>query len=138
MKQIVTPWSDAGVGEAMGWAYERRRGTAIIDTPNGIMVVKQGNAPFLLPGGGAKKYESRFNATVRELREEVGLTPYYIQFLFEFKKSKVFLVRAKGIPKPHHEISQIAYYTPQSNVRLSVDTRRIVDTFLDLKKKYQS
>ena len=72
----------------VGHAYERRRGTAIIDTPNGIIVVKQGSAPFLLPGGGARKYESRFTATMRELKEEIGLTPYYFKFLFEFKKSK--------------------------------------------------
>ena len=53
----------------------RHRGTAIVDTPNGILVASGRKKIFLLPGGGTerKKKESRRKAAIRELREETGL-----------------------------------------------------------------
>lgn len=36
----------------------RRRGTAIVDTPKGILVVSNDCTHFLLPGGDARRDES--------------------------------------------------------------------------------
>ncbi len=110
-------------------AYERRRGTAIINTPKGILVVRQGNARFLLPGGGVKTGESRLEAAVRELREETGLNAYDVHFLFQHQKSKVFLIWANGIPTPRREISQIGFYSPGSTLPLSVNTKSIIEKY---------
>ena len=115
----------------MPGAYERKRGTAIIDTPQGILVVRQGRARFLLPGGGVKTGESRLEAAVRELREETGLIAYEVRFLFEYQKSKVFLIKADGTPRPRHEIGQIGYYTRDSSIPLSWNTKQIIEKYWD-------
>jgi 8-oxo-dGTP pyrophosphatase MutT (NUDIX family) len=39
--------------------FKRRRGTAIVDTLRGILVVSHDNRTFYLPGGGAEKGESQ-------------------------------------------------------------------------------
>lgn len=113
----------------MPGAYERKRGTAIIDTHQGILVVRQVSARFLLPGGGVKSGESRLEAAVRELREETGLLAYEVRFLFEHQKSKVFLIKANGTPRPGHEISQIGYYTRDSSIPLSWNTKQIIERY---------
>jgi len=46
---------------------KRRRGTAIVGTSRGILVVAGRNKLSVLPGGGANKEESRTEAVVREL-----------------------------------------------------------------------
>jgi 8-oxo-dGTP diphosphatase len=118
----------------MDGAYDRKRGTAIIDTPQGILVVRQGQARFLLPGGGVKNSESRLEAAVRELREETGLFAYEVHFLFEYHQSKVFLIKTNGIPHPKHEISQIGYYTHDSTLPLSYNTKSIIENYWTMKK----
>jgi 8-oxo-dGTP pyrophosphatase MutT (NUDIX family) len=116
-------------------AYERRRGTAIVDLPEGILVTQQGHAKFLLPGGGARPGESRLQAAVRELKEETGLDAFATLFLFQYQRSKVFLVKTTGIPQHHHEISHIDYYTKGSTIPLSVSTQKIIDQYLNLKER---
>ncbi len=44
---------------------KRRKGVAIVDTNKGILVVAGRSKKFILPGGGAKKWESRKKATIR-------------------------------------------------------------------------
>jgi 8-oxo-dGTP pyrophosphatase MutT (NUDIX family) len=116
----------------MAGAYERRRGTALIDTPKGILVVRQGRARFLLPGGGARKGESRLEAAIRELREETGLIAYDVHFLFEHQRSKVFLVKANGTPHSRNEISQIGYYTRDALIPLSSNTKLIIEKYWNM------
>jgi 8-oxo-dGTP pyrophosphatase MutT (NUDIX family) len=62
----------------------RRRGTAIVDTKQGILVTAGSNKVFLLPGGGANQNESRISAAIRELREETGLKTLHAKFLFRY------------------------------------------------------
>ncbi|HVB95765.1 MAG TPA: NUDIX domain-containing protein [Nitrososphaerales archaeon] len=104
--------------------YTRRRGTAIVDTPNGILVVSLDGSNFTLPGGGAHRDESRREAAIRELMEETGMKAVDLTHLFEFmggmhkgprggtfrNAHKVFLVTATGTPEPGLEVKRVAYY----------------------------
>jgi 8-oxo-dGTP diphosphatase len=123
----------------------RRRGTAIVETEEGILVTAGKNKVFLLPGGGANGGESRIEAAMRELREETGIKPYYVRYLFRHRgrvsKSHghgyfqdhhtVCLVKAKGIPAPRHEIKYVAYY---KRVRISGTTKEIIEKYYSYKK----
>jgi 8-oxo-dGTP diphosphatase len=61
---------------------KRRRGTAIVETSRGILVVAGRNGLHILLGGGANEGESRTEAVVRELKEETGLIATEVRFLF--------------------------------------------------------
>jgi len=127
--------------------HRRRRGTAIVDTPKGILVTSGRHKVFLLPGGGAEKWESRRKAAIRELREETGLIAIDSQFLFKYvgrvhkdyrgghfqDHHKVFLIKAKGDAKARYEVKYIAYYKPGSDIKLSGITKEIIDKYLEFK-----
>ncbi len=120
----------------------RRRGTAIVDTPNGILVVSKDGKNFLLPGGGAWRNETEKDATIRELREETGLETLDIADLFDFKglthrqarggpfrnAHRVFRVTATGTPEPREEITGVAYYDG-SGPKLSYSAQKIIDRY---------
>ena len=128
---------------------KRRRGTAIVETQEGILVTAGRSRIFLLPGGGANRGESRIEATVRELREEAGLKPYQVRYLFrhvgKVHKSHghgyfqdyhtVCLVKARGEPSPRHEIKYVEYYRPGSGIRISGVTREIIERYYAYKKR---
>lgn len=128
--------------------WKRRRGTAIVETNKGILVASGRRKIFLLPGGKAEKWESRRKAAVRELEEETGLEGYESHYLFSYvgrvHKShggghfqdhhKVFLVKAKGLPKPHHEIKYVDWYKPGSKVNISGVTKEIIEKYYLLKR----
>lgn len=133
----------------MSEVKKRRRGTAIVEIEQGILVTAGRSKVFLLLGGGADKGETRIKAAMRELREESGLKPYYAKYLFrhvgKVHKSHghgyfqdhhtVCLVKATGIPRPRHEVKYVAYYKPGSAVRISGGTREIIEKYYALKKK---
>jgi 8-oxo-dGTP diphosphatase len=115
----------------------RRRGTAIVVNKEGIrkgiLVVAMRNKLFLLPGGGANKGESRRKAAMRELYEKTGLRAHSVKFLFSIKTAmdhKVFLIKAKGHPRPRMEIKHIGWWTSHSKFRISRGTRKIIEKFL--------
>jgi len=116
-----------------------RRGTAIVDTPRGILVAAGKHKIFLLPGGVAKKSESRKRAAIRELREETRLKAYSYKYLFSYHsryaRHKIFLIKAKGYARPSHEIRYIDYWKPGKNIILSHTTKIIINKYLSLKKE---
>lgn len=121
----------------------RRRGTAIVDTKQGILVTAGRKKVFLLPGGGANESESRTSAAIRELREETGLKTLHAKFLFRYvggisrshghgyfrDHHTVCLIDAVGTTRPSHEIKYIDYYRPGRKIHLSRTTKKIIDKY---------
>lgn len=133
----------------------RRRGTAIVETPQGILLTGgRHGKPFILPGGGAKRGESRFMAALRELAEETGLLPYAAEIIFRHKGKvgptrsgrhkfqdhhTVCLVKASGTPRPGGgDAKRIAYYYPGCNVWVSSTTKEIIERYYEWKEKHQA
>ena len=118
----------------------RRRGTAIVETKEGILVVSRNNRTFFLPGGGAENDESRRDAAIRELKEETGLQAVTCRFLFEYptfvNDHKVFLIKATGNAEPENEIKYIDYFDG-SNLKLSYTTWEIIELY-HLRKKIEA
>jgi 8-oxo-dGTP diphosphatase len=126
--------------------HRRRRGTAIVDSSNGILVVSENGTLFSLPGGGASHRESREEAAKRELREETGLVAETCTFLFRFTGRvhkdykggyyrdyhKIFLVTTNGTAAPRREIRKIEYFDG-SNVKVSPTSRKIIEKYNQLK-----
>jgi len=127
----------------------RRRGTAIVDTKQRILVTAGRKKVFLLPGDGANHNESRTQAAMRELREETGLNPKSSKFLFRYvggvNKSHgngyfrdhptVCLIEATGNPRPSHEIKYVDYYRPGRKIHLSRTTKKIIFKYYTWKKR---
>jgi 8-oxo-dGTP diphosphatase len=144
-KLVSEPVPSKAVSRVVHNQIVRRRGTAIVDTPKGILVVAGRHRLFLLPGGGANRGENREKATGRELREETGLKAISSKYLFTYEEPednrirnlhKVFLIKANGNLKPdHHEVKYIEYWKPSSNLRLSSDTKVIIDKYIKEFKK---
>lgn len=133
----------------------RRRGTAIVETQRGIVLTAgRCGKPFILPGGGSKRRESRFVAALRELTEETGMLPYAAEIIFRHKgkvrptksgrhkfqdQHTVCLVKASGIPRPGGgDAERIAYYYPGCNVWISITTKEIIERYYEWKKKQQA
>lgn len=115
----------------------RKRGTAIIETRDGILLTSISGRQYLLPGGGVNKGESRFQAAIRETKEETGLEPYFAKILFEHisksHRHTVVLIKAKGKARPKSEVKYIGYYNSTSNLTMSKATQQILQKYLELK-----
>lgn len=93
----------------------RNRGTALVDTPSGILVTLEGGVSDLfLPGGGVEEGESELEAAIRELREEAGLEAVLAVPLFRFQSSInrhfVCYIQAIGHPALGHGVKYLGYY----------------------------
>jgi len=128
---------------------KRRKGAAIVDTKEGILVVAGRSKRYILPGGRANKGESRKKAAIRELYEETGLKTKDISYLFSYVGSKwkkfkghlvrnhtkVFLIESIGIPKPLNEIKFIAFWKFGSKINISSGTKKVIEKYLNEFKK---
>lgn len=118
----------------------RKRGTAIIDTDRGILLVSSSSRLYILPGGGAKKDESRMDAAVREVRAETGLEPKSCSYLFSFDEPEdkklrnlheVFLIEVDNTNiKPPNQKKHIEYWHEGSKLNLSNSAALIIDRYM--------
>jgi 8-oxo-dGTP diphosphatase len=119
----------------------RRRGTVIVDTDKGILLVSSSNRLYLLPGGGAKKGEDRMDAALRELKIETGLEPRSCRYLFSFDEPedkklrnlhKVYLVEVDGevTPKLSGRKRRAEFWHEGSDLKLSNSTNLIIDRYM--------
>jgi len=123
-----------------------------VETERGILLTAgRPGRPFILPGGGAERGESRFVAALRELTEETGLLPYAAEIIFKHKGKirptmsgrhkfqdhhTVCIVKASGTPKPGGgDAKRIGYYYPGCNALISTTTKEIIERYYEWKKK---
>mgnify|MGYP001619998282 CR=1 FL=1 len=115
-----------------------------MESKKGILVVSTNGKKFMLPGGGAKIFESRKKAAIRELYEETGLKIKSIKYFFSYvgkkwhnhrrklikNNTKVFIVKTIGKPKPRSEIKCVKFWTPKSKINLTSGTERAIKKYL--------
>jgi len=123
----------------------RRRGTALVVNENDeILLVSGRNKIFMLPGGGANKAETRFQAAIRELQEETGLKVHYAEIIFKFQSKEthkahggyyfqdhhtVVLIKASGELKPRSDAKYAEWYNKYSDIKLSKSTLEIINKY---------
>ncbi|MCK8817866.1 NUDIX domain-containing protein [Natroniella sulfidigena] len=118
---------------------KRRRGTAIVETDRGILLTAMNKNRYRLPGGEAKQGESRFSATIRELKEETDLIAHYARVLFEHEglnnSHTVVLIKANGNPKPKNEVRYIDFYKRGKKIQITKDTKEIIAKYYKWKSR---
>lgn len=112
---------------------KRHRGTAIVESPQGILLASTQDGLFLLPGGGVEPGETHLEATLRELKEETGLQGASALYLFDHETNaslhKVYYVIAPGEPRTCAEVPHFAYYRTGTEANLSHGAHAILQRF---------
>jgi len=114
----------------------------------GIVLIERKNPPpgWALPGGFVDYGETLEEAAVREAREETSLEVDLLGQLHAYSDpardprlhtiSTVFIARAKGVPRPADDARAAVIVDPRDrSLPLAFDHRRILDDYLDSKKR---
>jgi ADP-ribose pyrophosphatase YjhB (NUDIX family) len=116
---------------------KRKRATAIVEYPEGILLTLMRYMAASLPGGGVKAGETDQAAVIRELREETRLVAIQTVFLFRHSSlandHAVFWVLAEGQPQASEEVDHLAYYRPGTALKVSPETERLLKQFYQYK-----
>lgn len=121
---------------------------AIIELPEGIVIIKRSNPPFgwALPGGFVDYGESLEDAVIREAKEETDLDlidPKQFHTYSDPQRDPrfhtigtVFIAQAKGIPKAGDDAAglKVVKLSEIKNIDFAFDHKKILQDYLSLKK----
>ena len=92
----------------------RERATVVVSRAGRVLLVRDVDPEFSMPGGGIEPGESPADAAARELFEETSLSATRTESLFVLEtavnRHHVFLVEADGAVEMGHEISEFRWW----------------------------
>jgi ADP-ribose pyrophosphatase len=133
--------------------FTRDRGTAIVDTDDGILMVQERNGLWGLPGGGIDIGETASMAAMRELMEETGLRGKVTEHLFEFADEEykrayegglyrnqhhVFAVDAIGEINLSNEVKNYMHYQQGMDIPMATATKTILNQYLGINEVFEN
>lgn len=121
---------------------------AIIELPEGIVIIKRSNPPFgwALPGGFVDYGESMEDAVIREAKEETNLDLIEVEQLHTYSDPKrdprfhtigtVFIAKAKGVPKAGDDAAglKVIKLSEIGKLQFAFDHKKILEDYLKTKK----
>lgn len=129
---------------AINMGRKRKRGTAIVETDKGILIVshsRHGQLTYMLPGGRVKKGEQSICAAIRELHEETGLYSLEAKYLFDLitkhHKHKVYLIKTCGRLRKRHETTRIRFYndSTKDKYKFAWHVKPIIEKYFKRKER---
>jgi hypothetical protein len=117
----------------MNQASKRDRAAAILEYPEGVLVVGAIGNTLLLPSKGFNRNESGMAAIANKLREQMGLFIHTAMFLFEHESTaihyEVYWFKAIGSPNSLYPGEEMDYYQLGSNTN-------VYEGSIDIIKRY--
>lgn len=115
-----------------------RLATAIIELPDGILMLAPPSGRFMLPGGVSQRGELRAQALLRLVREQTGLQINSMLYLFDHLTAhnahKVYLAVAQGVPRLQTAGTRMALATsPDSDMDIHIESRAILRRYARLR-----
>ncbi|MDP2830642.1 MAG: NUDIX hydrolase [Candidatus Omnitrophota bacterium] len=122
---------------------------AIIELPEGIVIIKRSNPPFgwALPGGFVDYGESVEDAVIREAKEETNLDLTQVQQFHTYSDPQrdprfhtigmVFIAKAKGIPKAGDDAADLRVVKLREIKKMdfAFDHKKIIEDFIKYRKE---
>ena len=109
----------------------RDRATVVVRRAGRVLLVRDVNPNFAMPGGGIESGETPAAAAARELFEETGLSAERTEPLFVLEtginRHHVFLIEADGDVVMGHEVSEFRWWDRKE----PIPTHSHVDSILE-------